>query len=763
MGEMPAQFKSLGVLTSGGDAQGMNAAVRAVVRTALNHGVAVYAIYEGYQGLVDGGDYIRPMTWDAVGGILQQGGTVIGSARCEQFRTRQGRLQAARNLVAHDIDALIIIGGDGSLTGAHIFRQEWPSLLAELRETGLISQEQADRHPQLAIVGLVGSIDNDMFGTDMTIGADTALHRITEAIDAIGSTAASHQRTFVVEVMGRHCGYLALMSALATGANWVFIPESPPNVENWEEKMCQSLREGRARGRRQSVVIVAEGAQDQEGRPITSDYVKSVLEKGLGVDVRVTILGHVQRGGAPSAFDRYMSTMLGHHAVKEVLSAQPGDEPKLVGLRQHDIVVSPLMDCVEKTQQLAQAIQAKDFDSALAMRGSSFGDSFRVLRTLLRARPHLPSPDQKVLRLAVLHSGGPAPGMNTAVRAAVRLGMDKGHTMLAIQNGFQGFIDGQIQEMDWMTVSSWVSKGGAELGTNRKIPSGKEFYLIARQIEEHKIDGLLIIGGWAGYQAAYQLLIKRTDYPAFDIPIVCLPASIDNNLPGSQLSIGSDSALNNIISNVDKIKESAVASRRCFVVQVMGGDCGYLALVSGLSTGAERVYLPEEGVSLADLQVDVTRLIDGFSHGKRLGLMIRNENTDPLYTTDFMCALFEKEGGHLFDVRQAILGHVQQGGNPSPFDRIQATRLAAKSIDYLLEQAARPSPAVAAIGLVDGLIRFTNLEDLPRLVESDYKRPKEQWWLELRPLAKAMAQFRPEPAPEEGKGPGDVALEGNPR
>ena len=746
MGEMPAQSKrSLGVLTSGGDAQGMNAAVRAVVRTALNHGVDVYAIYEGYQGMVDGGDCIRRMTWDAVGGILQQGGTVIGSARCDQFRTREGRLQAARNLVIHDIDALIIIGGDGSLTGAHIFRQEWPSLLAELRQTEAISQAQADRHPQLAIVGLVGSIDNDMFGTDMTIGADTALHRITEAIDAIGTTAASHQRTFVVEVMGRHCGYLALMSALATGANWVLIPESPPNVENWEETMCQSLREGRARGRRQSVVIVAEGAHDREGRPITSDYVKGVLEKGLGVDVRVTILGHVQRGGAPSAFDRYMSTMLGHEAVKEALCTNPDDEPKLVGLRQHAIVVSPLMDCVEKTQQLAQAIQDQDYDLALAMRGSSFSDSFRVLRTLLRARPHLPSPDQKVLRLAVLHSGGPAPGMNTAVRAAVRLGMDKGHTMLAIQNGFQGFVEGQIQEMDWMGVSSWVSKGGAELGTNRKIPVGKEFYLIARQIEEHRIDGLLMIGGWTGYQTAYQLLTKRCDYPAFDIPIVCLPASIDNNLPGSQLSIGSDSALNNIISNVDKIKESAVASRRCFVVQVMGGDCGYLALVSGLSTGAERVYLPEEGVSLADLQADVDHLIEGFRQGKRLGLMIRNENTDPLYTTDFMCALFEKEGGNLFDVRQAILGHVQQGGNPSPFDRIQATRLAARSIDYLLEQVGKPSPAIAAIGLVDGRIRFTNLEDLPRLVEADFRRPKEQWWLELRPLARTMAQYRPQP------------------
>jgi 6-phosphofructokinase 1 len=735
--------KSLGVLTSGGDAPGMNAAVRAVVRTALNQGIDVYAVYEGYQGMVAGGSYIRQMLWDSVGGILHQGGTAIGSARCAEFRTREGRRQAAKNLIDHGIDSLVVVGGDGSLTGASIFRQEWPSLLSELVSQGQITQQQADAHPQLAIVGLVGSIDNDMFGTDMTIGADTALHRITEAVDAVASTAASHQRTFIIEVMGRHCGYLALMSGLATGANWVLIPENPPNVDDWEDLMCQRLRAGRERGRRHSIVIVAEGAQDRNGRPISSDYVKRVLEEGLGVKVRVTILGHVQRGGSPSAFDRYMSTMLGHAAVEEILSASPQSEPKLVGIRQHDVICSPLMDCVSKTQQVAQVIAAQDYETAMTMRGGSFSDSFRTLRTLLRAQPHPPEPDQRQLRLAVLHCGGPAPGMNTAVRAAVRLGIDRGHTMLAVQNGFQGLIEGDLQEMDWMSTSGWVSRGGAELGTNRKIPESSDFYAIARQLERHRIDGLLMIGGWAGYQAAYQLHRRRNEFPTYRIPILCLPASIDNNLPGSQLSIGADTALNCIISDVDKIKQSAVASRRVFVVEVMGGDCGYLALISGLSTGAERAYLPEEGISLADLQVDVDNLVEGFEHGKRLGLMIRNEHADFLYTTDFVCALFEKEGGNLFDVRQAILGHMQQGGNPTPFDRIQATRLAAEGIAFLTREAEQPSPSAAAIGLQGGRVEFTDLEDLPRLIEEDHQRPKEQWWLELRPIARIMAQPRP--------------------
>ena len=178
-------------------------------------------------------------------------------------------------------------------------------------------------------------------------------------------------------------------------------------------------------------------------------------------------------------------------------------------------------------------------------------------------------------------------------------------------------------------------------------------------------------------------------HPALKIPIVCLPASINNDLPGSELSIGADTALNSIVNDVDKIKQSAVASRRVFIVEVMGHDSGYLALVSGLATGAERVYLPEQGISLHDLETDLNELKDGFEHGKRLGLVIRSEHADEVYTTGFIKALFEREGEGLFDVRGAILGHVQQGGDPSPFDRIQATRLAWESIQHLVVQASR--------------------------------------------------------------------------
>ena len=682
------------------------------------------------------------MGWDDVGGILQQGGTVIGSARSDDFRTREGRRKAAFNLVSNGIDALVIIGGDGSLTGANIFRQEWDDLLSELIKSGEIPKEKAKDHPHLSIAGLVGSIDNDMFGTDMTIGADTALHRIVEAVDAITSTAASHQRSFVVEVMGRHCGYLALMAGLATGANWVLIPESPPE-DGWEDTLCEKITAGRSEGRRHNIVLVAEGATDRNGNPISSDYVKQVLTERLGEDTRSTILGHVQRGGAPSAFDRNMSTILGYSAVQELKNSSADSEPKLIGIRGNHVVSSPLMDNVLKTQQVAELLKAHKYSEAMSLRGKGFVEANNILNTLLRAHPQPTEKGQKQLRLAVMHAGGPAPGMNTAARVAIRLGLDQGHVMLGIHNGVKGFLKDEIQEMNWMGVHGWVNRGGAELGTSRDLPVDNEYEKIAEQFSRYGIDGLLIIGGWSGYQFAYDIHTLQKDFPSLRRPVVCVPATINHDLPGTELTIGADTALNSIVYDVDKVKDSAVASRRCYVVEVMGRDCGYLGLMGGMATGAERVYMPEEGITLDDLRSDVTRLVEGFKHGKRLGLIVRSERADQYYTTDFLVRLFERESGDLFDVRRCVLGHTQQGGRPSPFDRIQATRLTARAIAYLIEQSANDLAPAVCIGREAGQIRFTSLSYFPDLVEPHFRRPREQYWLELKQVAKAVSDYSP--------------------
>ncbi|MEZ4672992.1 MAG: 6-phosphofructokinase [Caldilineaceae bacterium] len=737
-------MKRLGVLTSGGDAPGMNATLRSVVRTALELGAEVYAIYEGYQGMIEGGDRIRRMVWDDVGGILHKGGTIIGSARCQAFRTPEGRRIAVQNLLQVEIDALVVIGGDGSLTGADMLRQEWGDHVAALVAAGSVSPELAERHQFLSIAGIVGSIDNDMLGTDMTIGADTRCTGSPMPLTPLPARRPAIS-AFVVEVMGRHCGYLALMGALASGADFALIPENPPAGDHWEEKMCEILREGRKIGRRDSIVVVAEGAVDRKGNPITCHYVKQILEEKMGEDVRVTVLGHVQRGGSPTAYDRIMSTLIGEAAAKVVLQATVASEPTLVGIKNNRIVLSPLMECVNTNQEVNRAIQALDFEKSYRLRGPSFQASFDILRTLVRAMPHPPRPGQRQLRIAILNAGAPAPGMNASIRAAVRLGVDRGHQLLGVVRGFRGLINNQIIELDWMAVNGWAPTGGSELGTSRRKPEGGDFYAIARTLEEHRIDALIMVGGWAGYEAANSLFVERQNFPAFNIPIICIPASIDNNLPGAEFSIGSDTALNSITEVIDKIKQSAVASNRCFIIEVMGGYCGYLALMSAIASGAERVYLHEEGVKLTDLEHDLDLLITGFQHGKRLALMIRNEFANSLYTAPFLAALFEEESKELFNVRTSVLGHMQQGGNPTPADRIMAARMAGESIKFV-ERACNErgeEPPAVCLGMMEDQIKFTPFYEIRRLYDIEHERPKKQWWMDLRPIVRVLAQPGP--------------------
>ncbi|KAG6331545.1 hypothetical protein ID866_7545 [Astraeus odoratus] len=234
----------------------------------------------------------RYIVWDDVRGWFAEGGTLIGTARSKVFRTPECRLAAAYKLAKEGIGALAVCGGDGSLTGADLFRSEWPTPISTLHAEGRITDEQLKKHGHLCIVGLVGLIDNDMSMTGLTIGAPTALHRICEAIDNINSTAASHSRTFVLEMMGRHCGWLALLAGVSAGAYYIFIPERPPHTVPWEDEMCKAIKIHREVGKRKTLVIVAEGAHDSDLKPIRAEYVKEALSDCLGLDTRVTTLGH---------------------------------------------------------------------------------------------------------------------------------------------------------------------------------------------------------------------------------------------------------------------------------------------------------------------------------------------------------------------------------------------------------------------------------------------------------------------------------------
>ncbi|NXA13896.1 PFKAP protein, partial [Sapayoa aenigma] len=742
--------KAIGVLTSGGDAQGMNAAVRAVVRMGIYVKAKVYFVYEGYQGMVDGGDNIVEVSWESVSSILQVGGTVIGSARCKSFRTREGRLQAAHNLVQRGITNLCVIGGDGSLTGANLFREEWSGLLEELAQKGKIDADAVKKYAYLNIVGMVGSIDNDFCGTDMTIGTDSALHRIIEVVDAIMTTAQSHQRTFVLEVMGRHCGYLALVSALACGADWVFIPEYPPE-EGWEDSMCVKLSENRARKKRLNIIIVAEGAIDCHNKPITSEKVKDLVVQRLGFDTRVTILGHVQRGGTPSAFDRILASRMGVEAVLALLEATPATPACVVSLSGNQAVRLPLMECVQMTQEVQKAMDEGRFLEAVRLRGKSFENNLNTYKLLSHKKADAELPKTN-FNVAVLNVGAPAAGMNAAVRAAVRVGITEGHKMFAVIDGFEGFARGKIKEISWGDVGGWTGQGGSILGTKRTLPA-KYLEKIADQMRTNNINALMVIGGFEAYLGLLELSAAREKYDEFCVPMVMVPATVSNNVPGSDFSIGADTALNTITDTCDRIKQSASGTkRRVFIIETMGGYCGYLANMGALAAGADAAYIFEEQFDIRELQANVEHLTEKMKTSIQRGLVLRNENCNENYTTDFIYQLYSEEGKGVFDCRKNVLGHMQQGGAPSPFDRNFGTKISAKAMQWISKKLketyrkgkvfANTEDSVCLLGMRRRNLVFQPVAELKTETDFVHRIPKEQWWLKLRPLMKILAKYK---------------------
>jgi len=310
--------KSIGVLTSGGDSAGMNACIRAVVRYAIYNNIRVFGIYRGYKGLVNG--EISELNASSVGGIINRGGTILLTARLPEFKQYEVRKKAAENLEKHGIDALVVIGGDGSFRGAHQLAKDFG----------------------IKVIGVPGTIDNDIKGTDYTIGYDTAINVAMDAIDKIRDTATSHERLFLVEVMGRDAGYIANTVALCSGAEDVLIPEIEVNIED----TINRLIEGRKRGKTSSIIVVSEGSK------LVMDVMQlaGYIQGKTGFETRVTILGHLQRGGSPTALDRMYASRLGAYAVELLIK---GETDKMVGIISDELVSVPLEEAFEKK---------KDFD-----------------------------------------------------------------------------------------------------------------------------------------------------------------------------------------------------------------------------------------------------------------------------------------------------------------------------------------------------------------------------------------------------------------
>ena len=310
---MSNKIRKIGVLTSGGDSPGMNAAIRSVVRTCAFHNIGCVGIYRGYQGMIEG-DF-KEMGPRTVNNIINKGGTILKSARSMEFKTPEGRKKAYDNLVKAEIDAFVVIGGDGSFTGALLFNTEY----------------------NFPVIGIPGTIDNDIFGTSFTLGYDTALNTVVEVIDKIRDTASSHNRLFLVEVMGRDAGHIALNAGIGAGAEEILIPEEDMGLE----RLLDSLKKSKATGKSSSIVVIAEG--DKIGKSVfeLKDYVEANLPE---YDVRVSVLGHMQRGGSPSCFDRVLASRLGVKAVESLLE---GKSNYMAGIYQDKITLTPLEQAIK--------------------------------------------------------------------------------------------------------------------------------------------------------------------------------------------------------------------------------------------------------------------------------------------------------------------------------------------------------------------------------------------------------------------------------
>lgn len=321
-----SKIKKVGVLTSGGDAPGMNAAIRGVTRTAIYNGMEVVGIRHGYHGMINA--HFKELKSYSVSDIIQKGGTILKTARSMEFMTEEGRRMAYENLKQAEIDAVVVIGGDGSLTGARIF---------------------CDEYSDIPFIGIPGTIDNDIFGTDYTIGYDTALNTVVEAVDKIRDTASSHNRLFFIEVMGRDAGFLALEGGVATGAEAIFVPE----LKDQTAGLKDYLEKGYKRKKSSNIIIVAEG-DDEGGAMQIAEKVKKDFEE---YSVRVSILGHIQRGGTPSAQDRFMASKLGYYAVDALMDDQ---KSVMIGVRDNEIVHVPFRKVIKKQKH----IDASEFEMA---------------------------------------------------------------------------------------------------------------------------------------------------------------------------------------------------------------------------------------------------------------------------------------------------------------------------------------------------------------------------------------------------------------
>lgn len=674
-------MKKIAVLTSGGDAPGMNAAVKGVVRTALNNGIEIFGVRDAYKGLVQGGDAIFPLDWDDVSLFFREGGTLLGSARYTEIKGGSNKALELKdkilmNLQDLGISGLIVIGGDGSLTGAY-------ELYSHLSKKEILHPEFKDM--DLSVVGVPGSIDNDIAFTDMSIGADTTLNTIIECIDKLRDTAASHKRVIIVEVMGRLRGYLATMSGLATGADRILIREEDINRDHLEEVLTL-LQDSFAFGQKAGIIVRSEGAI------FSTRYLKETIDVLLEPkrEVRETVLGHLQRGGAPTSFERVLGLRMGSKAV-EVLQKDIS-EPKMVSLNNNIIRIKPLKAVLDK-------IGSRFFQENLSV---NTNHAF----TLSQRLEHTPKKIKQGRKIAILSDGENISGMNMAIRAVGRLAINEGVDVIGIKGGYEGLAIGlpNVLKLDWsmLEMKGILLRTGTLLGVSSTWDFEKYLSEIKKNVAVLNLDGMIVVGNSETFQITHKIS------QMIGLPIVGIPASLNCDIQGTDWAIGMDSASNDLLKTIDRLVDTAHVKKKIGIIQLIGDYCIHLVKTAALAGGVDQLiirgeYREETDKDFEKVVKEKTAKIKGLlDMGKRSGTILFFDRSDE-YSDEpvIMIRKILKKMGIDLEITVTPQETYHGGVTPTAFDRVLAKRLGEKAFNDLTEKIDNDDHTFRITGIID--------------------------------------------------------------
>ncbi|KAM0688565.1 6-phosphofructokinase [Conglomerata obtusa] len=725
-------IRKLAVLTSGGDAPGMNGAIRAIVRTARKWGSTVYGVSYGYDGLIK--DSIEELSWDSVGYHSSHGGTFLKSARSTRFLEKAGRKEAVYNLVKRGVDGLIVLGGDGSIKGSMLLRSEFKDLLNELIDEKKVTKE-CSRY-DLKVIAIPASIDNDISNSDMTLGADSALHRVIESVDNLSTTMSSHQRCFVIEVMGRSCGWIALMSYLTTGADYVMMPETPSKT--WKEDLINSINLSKDFGKKGSFIIVSEGAIDYEGNKIDINAIKELIVDKIGMDTRVMKLGHVQRGGSPSAFDRIMSTIFGCKAVEHMLSDQ-NSTPLMIGIKGSDYITVDLQKVLDDNERIVNLQNEKKYEEILFERGKIFNRAYKLTEKLRKQSSEI----TKKGKIAIIHEGSRAGGMNVALHMITRYAQLLNQDVYVIQEGLEGLLQDQIIRANPFEFIDGIRDGGSLIGSSFSSSINPES--IYKKLNEHEISSLIVIGSADVLTILNKIkkIIKKEQDK--NLNIILLPATIDNSIPYTDMCLGADTALNCMGIGCDFLRLSSMSMKETvFVIEVPGVNSGYLALMGGVAAGAFDCFIPERKYMISHLSETAQRLKYRFKKGNRHGIiLVKNQSTFKNIGIDSFSKILTTDSEGLYDVKYSVLGYLVEGGYPSPFDRISASFLAVKSVELLLNLNSDDikiykDSKVGMLGFKGRELKYSDIEKVYKKYEDIKSCKSKPRWMKFSNICRSM-------------------------